>query len=59
MEKVRKLIIDPPEGWKYGFPKEIPEDAGVRDFLIENGYPEKLLDLAMKYSRFIYEEYYE
>jgi hypothetical protein len=33
-------MIDPPEGWKYGFPKEIPEDVtDVSGWLVENGYP--------------------
>lgn len=33
--------IDPPSGWKYGFPKELPEGVDHITFLIENGYPEK------------------
>lgn len=34
-------MIDPPEGWKYGFPKEIPVDVeDTTKWLIENGYPE-------------------
>jgi hypothetical protein len=34
--------IDPPSGWKYGFPKIIPDSVeDVRAWLIENGYPEK------------------
>lgn len=33
--------IDPPEGWKYGFPKIVPENTkDVRQWLIDNGYPE-------------------
>jgi hypothetical protein len=33
-------MIDPPSGWKYGFPKEIPEHINnTRDWLIDNGYP--------------------
>ena len=37
-------MIDPPSGWLYGFPKEIPEhvDDTIK-WLIENGYPEKLI----------------
>lgn len=34
-------MIDPPSGWKYGFPKVLPE--GIKDsyqWLIDNGYPE-------------------
>ena len=38
-------FIDPPSGWKYGFPKMIP--AGVLDhkeWLIKNGYPKSEID---------------
>lgn len=42
-----RWMIDPPGGWRYGFPKEIPapllfntyEPHGVRDWLFDNGYP--------------------
>ena len=35
-------MIDPPSGWKYGFPKEIPEHIdNTKKWLIENGYPEE------------------
>jgi hypothetical protein len=47
-----KKMIDPPSGWKYGFPKELPDD--VKDFkqwLIDNGYPESEVDFAMKHCR--------
>lgn len=36
-------LIDPPSGWKYGFPKILPEDIEDKDimkWLMENGYPE-------------------
>ena len=42
---MKQLMIDPPSGWKYGFPKTIPD--GVTDhraWLIENGYPSSLID---------------
>lgn len=38
-------MIDPPSGWKYGFPKVLPE--GVEDamaWLVENGYPQAEID---------------
>lgn len=37
------LVIDPPGGWKYGFPKIIPKEHQHRtlEWLLENGYPEK------------------
>ena len=52
-------MIDPPSGWKYGFPKALPEEAVVykgdakyvvkEDFnlkrwFIEGGYPAKEID---------------
>ena len=39
-------MIDPDEGWKYGFPKMLPNELKGKDitsWLIEKGYPiEKL-----------------
>jgi len=38
-------MIDPPSGWKYGFPKEIPEDVeNTTQWLVDNGYPKKLIE---------------
>ena len=47
-----KRMVDPPEGWKYGFPKESP-DYGVdlRAWLVKQGYPEKDVDFAVKHTR--------
>jgi hypothetical protein len=45
-------FFDPPSGWKYGFPKKIPENVvDFRKWLIESGYPEKDVDYALKYGR--------
>jgi radical SAM superfamily enzyme YgiQ (UPF0313 family) len=42
--KMKIKMIDPPSGWMYGFPKEIPEDVdNTTEWLIDNGYPEKLI----------------
>lgn len=54
---MKKLIVDPPEGWKYGFPKPIPEDIiktrqSFEAWLIEQGYPIDELGFAVKYSRY-------
>lgn len=38
--KVR--MIDVPSGWKYGFPRPIPEDIkdeDIKNWLLKNGYP--------------------
>ena len=43
----RVTMIDPPSGWKYGFPKVIPTDPRPADslaWLVENGYPAKLIE---------------
>ena len=42
MGLVTKKMIDPPGGWLYGFPKELPEevqDLDINTWLVENGYP--------------------
>lgn len=58
-----KLMCDPPAGWKYGFPKPLPDEAvvevneniGVSDtfdtkaWLVENGYPQEEIDLCGEY----------
>lgn len=44
--RVETLLIDPPSGWRYGFPKVIPESELHRaeDWMVENGYPQKEID---------------
>jgi hypothetical protein len=38
-------IIDPPSGWRYGFPKPIPDDVtDVCSWLVKEGYPKKIID---------------
>ena len=55
-----ELIVDPtPQGWLYGFPKAVPEgvwymdgtmprfkekEFNINDWMVEQGYPEKLLE---------------
>ena len=53
----RKLIVDPPRGWKYGFPKPIPEnilhiDGAFKLWLLKEGYPSEEIEFALKYSRY-------
>lgn len=53
----KELIIDPPEGWKHGFPRIMPQELvgdteGLSEWLIANGYPEEDLELALKHSRY-------
>lgn len=60
MKKV--TIYDPPSGWKYGFPKEVPEsvlkgkDGEFKQWILDQGYPEKDIDFALKYGRYWEEE---
>ncbi len=50
--KTRKAImVDPPGGWRYGFPCELKEGVKFKDLLKAKGYPEKDYELAEKYSR--------
>lgn len=46
--------IDPPDGWKYGFPKILPEGLLLEyhtDWCIENGYPKDKKEL-LQYCRY-------
>ena len=48
MKKIK--FIDPPGGWKYGFPKEmLREVTDIRTFLVENGYPQSEIDSLSEY----------
>lgn len=51
-------LIDPPSGWLYGFPKPIPKEERHRTlaWLVENGYPQKEIDL---YGAFFFCRYLE
>ena len=42
---MKMMMIDPPEGWRYGFPREFDPKEGqsVEDWFIEKGYPESLI----------------
>jgi hypothetical protein len=48
---MKQLIIDPPGGWKYGFPKPIPEDKRKDSltWLVEQGYPQEIIDELGEY----------
>lgn len=51
------LIIDPPSGWMYGFPKPVPQEAlksseALKTWLLEQGYPKKDVEFAVKSSRY-------
>jgi hypothetical protein len=45
----KKILVDPPGGWKYGFPVVTTEaelnEKGIVKFCLENGYPQEEVDL--------------
>ena len=41
-------IVDPPSGWRYGFPAQLKPD--YRQQLIDAGYHKRDIELALKYS---------
>jgi len=48
-------LVDPPGGWRYGFPKLYPygkDFSKLREWLLAEGYPEKDIELALKYTRY-------
>ena len=51
MKKV--TMCDPPSGWKYGFPKPLPEGypdgESVIPWLLSEGYPQHEIDNHGKY----------
>lgn len=50
------MIIDPPSGWKYGFPKRYTKaDGDLGEFLAKNGYPRDDIDFALRHLRMISE----
>lgn len=49
---MKKTIVDPPSGWIFGFPCELPEGKKYEDLLREKGYPEKDIEFALQYSRY-------
>lgn len=53
-------MCDPPSGWMYGFPRaidtEIKDEKAFTAWLRSYGYPEELMELAVNYSRYWYED---
>lgn len=49
------MTYDPPEGWRYGFPRQYKPEPGetLEETLLRDGYPRRLIDQGMaKYVRF-------
>ena len=40
------LIVDPPDGHRYGFPKAVPDDRrhDIIAWIVEQGYPRSIID---------------
>lgn len=45
------IIVDPPNGWMYGFPAPLEDD--YENQLRKAGYPERDIPLALKHSRYL------
>jgi hypothetical protein len=47
----KKIWIDPPSGWKYGFPKVYDRevDGNCTEWMLKNGYPQKEIDACGNY----------
>lgn len=41
-----KIMVDPPSGWKYGFPKEFDseKDGDMMSWIVNEGYPKDELE---------------
>lgn len=55
---MKVMIVDPPSGWMYGFPKRVENyDSPNDEWFLANGYPQELIDQGMlQYCRFWFEE---
>lgn len=54
MKKEKLLTIDPPSGWKYGFPKAVTQEqyesiTNLKQWCIDQGYPKEEADSYGKY----------
>jgi hypothetical protein len=52
------ILIDPPSGWKYGFPKPYryhhETTTGLERWLLKNGYPQSLIDQGLaEFCRYV------
>lgn len=54
--KVNVLMIDPPEGWRHGFPKPYDCNLTFEEQLLKAGYEKEDLDWIQKYTRWYFLE---
>lgn len=38
------IWVDPPSGWRYGFPRIWNQEGEMRDWILSKGYPQKEID---------------
>ena len=52
LDRSGKIVVDPPSGWMYGFPRVYDPEPGEpeAEWFLRNGYPAKMLD-QLKYCR--------
>jgi endonuclease YncB( thermonuclease family) len=41
---MKKVWIDPPSGWMFGFPKVWDRQGDLNAWLVKEGYPQKEID---------------
>lgn len=56
MAAIRRIVVDPPSGWRHGFPREIDREVfddpdKFRELLKDSGYGDDELDFACSYVR--------
>lgn len=55
--KKKRYVIDPPDGWRYGFPKAVDKiEEDVKQQCIDLGYPK---ELAEKYDDVFFIRFWE
>lgn len=50
--KSQKVWVDPPSGWKFGFPKiydKSVDNPDMNAWMIEQGYPKKVMESCGNY----------
>ena len=48
---MKNIMVDPPSGWRYGFPKLWNGEEQLDLFLANHGYPSHEIEFALNYMR--------
>jgi len=48
---MKNMWVDPPSGWRYGFPKLYKKNIPLEQWLIDNDYPKQDVEFALQYLR--------